>query len=536
VLDKPFSEPEIAVITREALKGLNYLHGCKKLHRDIKAGNILLTSTGEVKLADFGVAAQLKSTLSQRRSFLGTPYWMAPEVIEGKQYDYKCDVWSMGITIIEMAELLPPHSELHPMKAIFLIPQHPAPKLQEESKWSSEFQDFVTRCLVKTANKRASVSELLQHPFIVKNKDKGKAILLDLIERCNNVVKERGYKFSDDETTDDDTIHRRSTRRQVRKAYNSDSSDDSQKESRPRSLPSTGVSSHAGEEDTDESDDDESDDGDDDYDTFRKGTIRKKKGKKATMKDQNREQKIQKAASSEDEIETEDEDETETKRDARPDATETKKVSSQLQGDEGLSEFFHQIAEQSEDSVEKSPVTSMETRKETTPTSETHEEEETGEDPKTINPGEEVQATPSSEKEEEQSQEHSLLSKFEARHLTVTGAIDNSVLSQQFLDDMEAEVKAISYHLSMLMRNLQTTMHKISGDSLQFMSCYKLSADSVSSAVDKAVVHMQEFLGKVQQLHEDMKPITTMAQQIKDIKKTLDQFEQLVNKKEKHKM
>src|SRR3989338_7961012 len=123
ILDEPLTEEQIAVICREALQGLHYLHTCKKINRDIKAGNIVLTEQGDVKLADFGVSAQLSNTMSLRQSFIGTPYWMAPEVIEGGKYDYKCDVWSLCITAIEMAELLPPHADIHPMRALFLIPK-----------------------------------------------------------------------------------------------------------------------------------------------------------------------------------------------------------------------------------------------------------------------------------------------------------------------------------------------------------------------------------------------------------------------------
>ncbi|KAL6074615.1 Myosin IIIA, variant 2 [Balamuthia mandrillaris] len=201
-----------------------------------KAVLILTCILKKHKLADFGVSAQLTNTLSKRQSFIGTPYWMAPEVIEGGRYDYKCDVWSLGITAIEMAELLPPHSEIHPMRALFLIPKSAAPRLEETEKWSPEFQDFVKRCLVKDPKKRADVDELLQHPFVNIGVP-SKAVLIDLIEECNEVVRKRGYRFtpsgsdSEESTTDDesDSDRRQTTtqrkRTHTKRPYKSDESD-----------------------------------------------------------------------------------------------------------------------------------------------------------------------------------------------------------------------------------------------------------------------------------------------------------------------
>eukprot|EP01090_Pellita_catalonica_P004567 TRINITY_DN14383_c0_g1_i1.p1 TRINITY_DN14383_c0_g1~~TRINITY_DN14383_c0_g1_i1.p1 ORF type:complete len:658 (-),score=121.63 TRINITY_DN14383_c0_g1_i1:89-2014(-) len=201
ILDEPLSEPQIATICLQSLKGLQYLHSQKKIHRDIKAGNILLTHKGEVKLADFGVSTQLSKTLSKRNSFIGTPYWMAPEVIRGLKYGAKCDVWSLGITAIEMGELLPPHSDVHPMRALFLIPRQPPPRL-EEKHWSAEFYSFVEMCCVKEVENRASVAELLKHPFLKHSS--GPQGLIELIEKCENVVKERGYRFSSTEEEDEE--------------------------------------------------------------------------------------------------------------------------------------------------------------------------------------------------------------------------------------------------------------------------------------------------------------------------------------------
>ncbi|CDQ98982.1 unnamed protein product [Oncorhynchus mykiss] len=162
----PLSELQIAFICREMFQGLDYLHGQKKIHRDIKGANILLNDQGEVKLADFGISAQITATLARRMSFIGTPYWMAPEVaaveIKGG-YNELCDVWSVGITAIELAELQPPLFDVHPLRVLFLMSKsgYQPPKLKEKSKWSSIFYNFVKTMLIRNTKKRPSASKML---------------------------------------------------------------------------------------------------------------------------------------------------------------------------------------------------------------------------------------------------------------------------------------------------------------------------------------------------------------------------------------
>ncbi|KAF7249326.1 Serine/threonine-protein kinase 10 [Varanus komodoensis] len=170
-LDRGLTEPQIQVICRQMLEALNYLHGKKIIHRDLKAGNVLLTLDGDIKLADFGVSAKNMKTLQRRDSFIGTPYWMAPEVVmcetmKDTPYDYKADIWSLGITLIEMAEIEPPHHELNPMRVLLKIAKSDPPTLNYPSKWSPEFKDFLKTALDKNPETRPSAAQLLEHPFV----------------------------------------------------------------------------------------------------------------------------------------------------------------------------------------------------------------------------------------------------------------------------------------------------------------------------------------------------------------------------------
>ncbi|XP_018797730.1 PREDICTED: serine/threonine-protein kinase hippo [Bactrocera latifrons] len=177
---KTLTEDEIATILSDTLQGLVYLHLRRKIHRDIKAGNILLNTEGYAKLADFGVAGQLTDTMAKRNTVIGTPFWMAPEVIEEIGYDCVADIWSLGITALEMAEGKPPYGDIHPMRAIFMIPQKPPPSFREPDRWSAEFIDFVSLCLVKNPDERATASDLLNHEFI--RNAKPRSILKQMIE------------------------------------------------------------------------------------------------------------------------------------------------------------------------------------------------------------------------------------------------------------------------------------------------------------------------------------------------------------------
>nr|XP_055039150.1 mitogen-activated protein kinase kinase kinase kinase 3 isoform X2 [Misgurnus anguillicaudatus] len=185
----PLTESQIAYVTRETLQGLYYLHNKGKMHRDIKGANILLTDNGYVKLADFGVSAQITATLAKRKSFIGTPYWMAPEVaaVERKGgYNHLCDIWAVGITAIELAELQPPMFDLHPMRALFLMTKSnfQPPKLKDKVKWSNNFHNFVKLALTKNPKRRLPADKLLQHPFV--SQPLSRIVAIELLDKANN--------------------------------------------------------------------------------------------------------------------------------------------------------------------------------------------------------------------------------------------------------------------------------------------------------------------------------------------------------------
>ncbi|CAH2062163.1 unnamed protein product, partial [Iphiclides podalirius] len=206
-LEKGLSEAQIAYVCREMCRGLQFLHSRRVIHRDLKAGNVLATMTGGVKLADFGVSAKNKSTLQKHDTFIGTPYWMAPEVVlcetfRDNPYDFKVDIWSLGITLIEFAQMEPPNHEMTPMRVLLKIQKSEPPSLEQPSRWSAAFNDFVAKALVKEPEKRPTAGDLLRHEFVSGELD-SKPLRDLLLEYRAEVVEE--------ELLDDDSEEHRSS-------------------------------------------------------------------------------------------------------------------------------------------------------------------------------------------------------------------------------------------------------------------------------------------------------------------------------------
>uniref|UniRef100_A0A672T9Z1 Mitogen-activated protein kinase kinase kinase kinase n=1 Tax=Sinocyclocheilus grahami TaxID=75366 RepID=A0A672T9Z1_SINGR len=184
----PLKERQIAYVSRETLQGLHHLHQAGKM-TIMHGANILLTERGDVKLADFGVAAEINASVAKRKSFIGTPYWMAPEVaaVERKGgYNQLCDIWAVGITAIELGELQPPMFDLHPMRALMLMSKSSfqPPKLKDKNKWSTEFHNFIKMALTKSPRKRPTAEKILQHAFVTQLLTRN--LVIELLDAVNN--------------------------------------------------------------------------------------------------------------------------------------------------------------------------------------------------------------------------------------------------------------------------------------------------------------------------------------------------------------
>jgi serine/threonine-protein kinase 24/25/MST4 len=203
----PLDEPSISYVLSELLHGLSYFHSERKIHRDVKGSNILLSADAGVKLADFGVTGQLTDSMNKMETTVGTPFWMSPEVITESAYDGCADIWSVGITAIELAQGLPPYAlEVHPMQVIFLIPKNPPPVL--EGDFSSELKDFVSQCLQKASHRRPAAMDLLQHPFIVNAKKPES--FTEIVQ--NRIIKNQHNESSESDMFQDDSFHSNTSR------------------------------------------------------------------------------------------------------------------------------------------------------------------------------------------------------------------------------------------------------------------------------------------------------------------------------------
>ncbi|XP_062284082.1 STE20-like kinase b [Scomber scombrus] len=209
-LERALTEPQIRVVCKQTLQALVYLHDNKIIHRDLKAGNILLTLNGDVKLADFGVSAKNTKTLQRRDSFIGTPYWMAPEVVmcetsKDRPYDFKADIWSLGVTLIELAQIEPPNHEMNPMRVLLKIAKADPPTLMQPSRWSPEFSDFLKRCLDKNVDNRWNPTQLLQHSFVSSVMDNRP--LREIIAEAKAEVTEEIEEHKEEEEEEDSEAH-----------------------------------------------------------------------------------------------------------------------------------------------------------------------------------------------------------------------------------------------------------------------------------------------------------------------------------------
>lgn len=250
VCNRALTEQQIASICLHVLRGLSYMHSHKILHRDIKAGNILLSNTGAAKLADFGVSTKLLNTIQKHKTVVGSPYWMSPEVIVAPNgasgYDHKADIWSLGISAIEMAETKPPHYDINPLRVIFVIPNRTPPTLKEPPKWSKEFNDFVSLCLQKDPTLRPSADDLLKHQFITQAVATADSVIAALVEISLPKLEEARKASKDREedvggTVKNGTVIQVNT--QTKTAIFSDEDDDTDPYSTVRYDPSKGGSS-----------------------------------------------------------------------------------------------------------------------------------------------------------------------------------------------------------------------------------------------------------------------------------------------------
>jgi len=186
ICDVVLDEEQIACVMKMALQGLDCLHSLGVIHRDIKGGSIFITQSGDCKLSNVGLSAELTALMPKRHTMIGSPYWMAPEVLQEGSYDCKVDIWSLGITAIELGNGKPPLADIHPMRALFAIPNNPPPTMPDSSKWSHDFNDFLRVCLMKDHAVRPTARELLAHPFI--HNVKSNSVLTKLMADCRKRV------------------------------------------------------------------------------------------------------------------------------------------------------------------------------------------------------------------------------------------------------------------------------------------------------------------------------------------------------------